>query len=187
MTQIRLPAGMVIDFKDADQTVIEKSLKNLKNEKPELFVQQEEKEFDYSTATFDEIAARGEARGSSQQTSEDQGPPLTHPEAEVTNASFQYFYGKADDDEEREARLASEFGPDSFERRGQNNYILNLDNITPEIKEKYKLPENGTMQVNRKGMSRYDLARFGGEYKGVLLSTLAAGIAFPGIGLHQHL
>ena len=183
MTQIRLPAGMVIDFKDADQTVIEKSLKNLKNEKPELFVQQEEKEFDYSTATFDEIAARGEARGSSQQTSEDQGPPLTHPEAEVTNASFQYFYGKADDDEEREARLASEFGPDSFERRGQNNYILNLDNITPEIKEKYKLPENGTMQVNRKGMSRYDLARFGGEYKGVLLSTLAAGIAFPGIGL----
>ena len=179
MAVVELPSGNQIDFGDADPETIQNALKQMQKEKPELFEVKEER----SPVFAGDVIAAARKRRATGQASEDQGPPLTHPEAEVTNASFQYFYGKADDDEEREARLASEFGPDSFERRGQNNYILNLDNIAPEIKRKYKLPENGTMQVNRKGFSRYDLARFGGEYKGVLLSTLAAGIASTGVGI----
>jgi len=179
MAVVELPSGNQIDFGDANPETIQNALKKMKEEKPELFEVKEES----SPVFASDVIAAARKRRATGQTSEDQGPPLTHPEAEVTNASFQYFYGKADDDEEREARLASEFGPDSFERRGQNNYILNLDNIAPEIKRKYELPENGTMQVNRKGFSRYDLARFGGEYKGVLLSTLAAGIASTGVGI----
>tara|TARA_R110002051_G_scaffold4307_2_gene23057 strand:- start:1080 stop:4451 length:3372 start_codon:yes stop_codon:yes gene_type:complete len=183
MTKISLPNGMVIDFQDAPNEVIEKEITSLRNNRPELFeVQATEEPFDYGTASLQDIRDRaaGRKKGSSQ---EEKLPPLTHPEAEVANASFQYFYGKADNDAEREKRLLSEFGPNSFERRGQNNYILNLDNIAPEIKEKYELPENGTMQVNRKGFSRYDLARFGGEYKGVLTTTLAAGLASTGVGI----
>ena len=183
MAVVELPSGNQIDFGDADPETIQNALKQMQKEKPELFQVSKEVVEEGPSMLPADIIDRANKRKATRQTSEDQGPPLTHPEAEVANASFQYFYGKADDDEEREARLASEFGPDSFERRGQNNYILNLDNIAPEIKRKYKLPENGTMQVNRKGFSRYDLARFGGEYKGVLLSTLAAGIASTGVGI----
>ena len=108
MTQIRLPNGTVIDFKDADQTIIEKSLKNLRSEKPEFFTPKK-KEINYSTASFEEIAERGRTK-KGVQTSEDQGPPLTHPELEVADAGFQYFYGKADNDAERTKRLVSIFG-----------------------------------------------------------------------------
>ena len=179
MAVVELPSGNQIDFGDANPETIQNALKKMQEEKPELFEVKEES----SPVFAGDVIAAARKRRATGQASEDQGPPLTHPEAEVANASFQYFYGKADDDEEREARLASEFGPDSFERRGQNNYILNLDNIAPEIKEKYDLPSQGTMQVNRKGFSRYDLARFGGEYKGPILTTLAAGIAFTGVGI----
>ena len=180
MTQIRLPNGTVIDFKDADQTIIEKSLKNLRSEKPEFFTPKK-KEINYSTASFEEIAERGRTK-KGVQTSEDQGPPLTHPELEVADAGFQYFYGKADNDAERAKRLVSVFGEEGIEQRGPNNFILNLDNIEATIKDKYDLPDSGTMPVNRKGFSRYDLARFGGEYRGVLVSTLAAGLATTGVG-----
>jgi len=116
------------------------------------------------------------------QAAEPKYPELTHPGLEVANAGFQFFYGKASNDEERRARLVSIFGEEGVEQRGPNNFILNLDNVEEIIKEKYDLPENGTMQVNRKGMSRYDFARFGGEYRGPLLTTLAVGILTAGVG-----
>jgi len=183
MAVIELPSGNQIDFGDADPETIQNALKKMQEEKPELFEVKEEVVEESSPVFASDVIARANERRANRQSPEDQGPPLTHPDLEVANASFQYFYGKADDDEEREARLASEFGPNSFERRGQNNYVLNLDNIAPEIKKKYDLPDSGTMQVNRKGMSRYDFARFGGEYKGVLTATLAAGIASTGVGI----
>ena len=148
----------MIDFQDASQEVIEKEITNLRNTKPELF----EEKVDYSTISFEDLQKRVRTR-SSAQTSEDQGPPLTHPELEVADAGFQYFYGKADNDAERAKRLVSVFGEEGIEQRGPNNFILNLDNIEATIKDKYDLPDSGTMPVNRKGFSRYDLARFGGE------------------------
>ena len=178
MTKISLPNGMVIDFQDAPNEVIEKEITSLRNNKPELF----EEKIDYSTISFEDLQKRMKTRSGSQ-TSEDQGPPLTHPELEVADAGFQFFYGQADNDAERAKRLVSVFGEKGVEKRGQNNFILNLDNIEATIKDKYDLPDSGTMQVNRKGFSRYDLARFGGEYRGPLLTTLAAGIASTGVGI----
>jgi hypothetical protein len=170
MTKINLPNGAVIDFKDAPQEVIEKEITNLRNTKPELF----EEKVDYSTISFQDLQKHVRAKAGSQ-ASEDQGPPLTHPDLEVADAGFQYFYGKADNDEERQARLVSVFGEKGVEKRGPNNFILNLDEVEKTIKEKYDLPDSGTMAVNRKGFSRYDLARFGGEYRGPLLATLGVG------------
>ena len=184
MAVIELPSGNQIDFGDADPETIQNALKKMKKEKPELFeVKEEVVEESSPVFASDVIARANKRRANQQQAREVQGPPLTHPELEVADAGFQYFYGQADNDAERAKRLVSVFGEEGIEKRGQNNFILNLDNIEATIKDKYDLPDSGTMQVNRKGFSRYDLARFGGEYRGPLLTTLAAGLATTGVGI----
>ena len=179
MTKINLPNGAVIDFKDAPQEVIEKEITNLRNTKPELF----EEKVDYSTISFQDLQKHVRAKAGSRASEDEVEVEVTHPELEVASHGFQFFYGKADNDEERAARLESVFGPATYQRLGHDNFILLLDKISPEKKAEHSLPDSGTMPVNRKGFSRYDLSRFGGAYRGPLLTTLAAGLYTTGIGI----
>ena len=58
-----------------------------------------------------------------------------------------------------------------------------LDNISPEKKEQYKLPEAGTIRVNQPGFTGKDISRFAGAYRGPLITTTVAGLMTGGIGL----
>ena len=183
MTKFQLPSGQIIDFTGMDQETIGKSLKNLKEAQPKLFEKKEEKkELDYGSISFEDLQ---KSRGIGVDTSKEEAEKekLVTNEGEVESHAFQFYYGKADDDNEREKRLTREFGENSFQRLGQNDYILNLDNISTEKKREYNLPEDGTIRVNKKGFSRYDLSRFTGEYRGPLLATTAVGLAIPGVNI----
>jgi len=185
MTKFQLPSGQVIDFTGMNQKAIGNSLKNLKASQPELFEKKEEKkELDYGNVSFEDLQkSRGVGVGVDTSKEEAEKEKLITNEGEIESHAFQFYYGKADNDKGREKRLTREFGENSFQRLGQNDYVLNLDNISTDKKREYNLPEDGTIRVNKKGFSRYDLSRFGGEYRGPLLATTAVGLAVPGVNI----
>jgi len=109
--------------------------------------------------------------------------PVPTNEGEVQDHGFQFFYGRADRDEERALRLEQTFGPGTYEQVGHDDFFLLLDKISPELKNQYNLPQEGTIRVNEKGFSVYDLSRFGGGEAGPLGLALGAGLMFSGVGI----
>ena len=180
MTVIRLPSGNKINFGNADQETIKKALQGMKEKRPELFQEAEPK---FATDIFAKADRQKQLQAT--QTTEQQAEQkdLVTNDGEIQSLAFQYFYGKADNDKGREMRLTQEFGDGTFQKLGTNDYMLLLDNISTEKKRQYNLPEEGTIRVNKKGFSRYDLSRFGGEYRGPLIATTAASLAFTGVGI----
>jgi hypothetical protein len=163
MPVITLPSGLNVDFGDLSQKEIELTLSSMMSEKPELF-----------------------QSSSPEATTQEQA---TTPAFEITNEGeveshgFQASYGQADTDEERALRLEKEFGPGTFTQLGRDEFALLLDNISPEKKTEYKLPETGTIRVNQPGFTARDISRFAGAYRGPLVTTTVAGIMTGGIGL----
>ena len=181
MVEMALPSGLVVDFEDASDAEIETTLIEMQKEQPELFEEVEVQEApDLGTASYEELREyyQGTEGGA-------EAAPAFEPThaGEIESHSFQFDYGKADTDEERALRLEHEFGPGSYQQVGRDDFVLNLDNVTPEKKAQYKLPESGTMRVNQPGFSSYDLSGFGGAYRGPLATTLATGFFTAGTGL----
>ena len=116
---------------------------------------------------------------------QDQPPPpeATNP-GEVESAGFQFRYGRADTIGDKAKRLESEFGPGSYQQvEGTDKFFLLLDNISPEIKKEYNLPDTGTIYANEPGFSWYDVSAGAGAEAGPLTAALAAGLVFSGAGL----
>ena len=182
MTEMTLPSGAVFDFGDLSKEEIADSLTDLRNEKPELFMEgAASKRFDYSAATEEEIEAYF-----AQQKDDVSSPPppeATNP-GEVESAGFQFRYGRADTIGDKAKRLESEFGPGSYQQvEGTDKFFLLLDNISPEIKKEYNLPDTGTIYANEPGLSWYDVSAGAGAEAGPLTAALAAGLVFSGAGL----
>ena len=105
-------------------------------------------------------------------------------EGEVSDAGFQFFYGRADSMGDKAKRLESTFGPGTFEQvEGTGDFTLLLDNISPELKKEYDLPETGDIFVNKPGMSWYDVAGFAGAELAPMTAALGAGLVFSGAGI----
>jgi hypothetical protein len=110
-------------------------------------------------------------------------------DGQVTSASDRYGFGEADTAAEEEQFLTNTYGPGSFGKDNQGRYYLNLDNISPEIKEAKGLPESGTMWFNKPGggflglFDMPDVVEFAGKYRGELIGGTAAALATTGVGL----
>ena len=131
MTLLTLPSGQTIDFGDMDKESIKKTLQGMQAKKPELFQEAKPK---YAPEIFAE-ANKQRLLEAEQQTSEKaQQKDLVTNDGEVQSHAFQYYYGKADNDKEREMRLTREFGDGTFQKLGTNDYMLLLDNISTEKK-----------------------------------------------------
>lgn len=105
-------------------------------------------------------------------------------EGEVDDTAFQFMYGRADNIEEKAKRLEAEFGPGTFRQvEGTDKFVLLLDNVSPEKKKEYGLPDTGDIYVNRPGFSWYDVAGFGGQEAAPLTAALGAGLIFSGVGI----
>jgi len=183
MAQIRLPSGDIIDFGEASEEQINDTLSQMKQGRPALFKEREEKEVtdqpDLGTASLEELRAYV-GKGREEEAVE---VPVPTNEGEVQDHGFQFFYGRADRDEERALRLEQTFGPGTYEQVGHDDFFLLLDKISPELKNQYNLPQEGTIRVNEKGFSVYDLSRFGGGEAGPLGLALGAGLMFSGVGI----
>ena len=180
MVQLALPNGTILDFEDASQDQIREALIRIKEKQPELFVEKPEPaRLDLGTASLEEI--RG-AMGVGQETEKIDYQP-SNP-GEVEDAGFQFWYGRADNINDKAKRLEHKFGPGSYQQiEGTDKFVLLLDNISPEIKKDNDLPETGTIWVNEPGFSRYDLAGVAGAEAAPLTAALGAGLIFSGVGL----
>lgn len=157
MSVIMFPSGQEIDFGEMSPEEMEPILAQLQEEKPEMFVASSPPEEELSVSQiFDKADSQ-------------RSKPTDTPEIKVTNDgeikdhSFQFWYGRADNDSDREARLTQEFGPEGFIKLASDDYALNLDKISPEKKQEYDLPQNGTIRVNQPGLSWYDVSGFAGQ------------------------
>ena len=187
MTQIQFPSGEVIDFENADEQQIKNVVDGLRERNPELFVEKTTSPTSATSfrgATFDDIVA-------SVQEEEGSRTPSFQPtnDVEVIDFETRFEFGKADRADEKEAALTRIFGPDSFGVSPQGDYYLKLDNISPEIKASKKLPETGTMWVNKPGggflglFNMPDVYQFLGQYRGELLGGTGAAILAGPLGL----
>lgn len=178
MTQLALPNGTVLDFEDASQDQISQALSELKESQPEFFEEPPEP-IDLGSASIEQVQ---EAVGISRVEEVPEYKPSN--EGEIEDTGFQFFYGRADNIEEKAKRLESTFGPETFKQvEGTDKFTLLLDNISPELKKEYGLPETGDMYVNKPGFSWYDVAGFGGAEAAPLTAALGAGLVFSGVGI----
>ena len=196
MTQISLPSGTIIDFKDLGSKEIESALVRMQEEDPSLFVAPEQEErlslpVPETESMVEKAYQQYLMRGTPSEVSigeygdieyGPEGAAATN-EGEVDDHFFQFKYGRADNDEEREKRLTAEFGENSFIRKGYGDYLLNLDNIGQAKKEEYNLPLEGTIHVNEPGLSWYDVSGFLGGEAAPLGAALGAGLVFSGVGI----
>ena len=179
MVQMTFPNGTVIDFEDASDSDIEGAIGVLSTEQPELF--EETKPLDLGTASLEEIRSRMGLDESGKTNITEYQP--SNP-GEIEDAGFQFLYGRADSAGDRAKRLEAEFGPDSYQQvEGTEDFVLLLDNVSPEKKQEYGLPETGDMYVNEPGMSWYDVAGFAGAEVAPMTAALGAGLMFSGVGL----
>jgi len=186
MTIVNLPSGTSIDFEGASDSQIEESLMLLQKEQPELFSGPEISEQEYiNLLSPGEAIAYGQARYGKEAKDRASVPEFqpSNP-GEVEDAGFQFWYGRADNINDKAKRLEHKFGPGSYQQiEGTDKFILLLDNISPEIKKDNDLPETGTIWVNEPGFSRYDLASAAGAEAAPLTAALGAGLIFSGVGL----
>jgi len=115
------------------------------------------------------------------QEEEVRGP--TNP-GEVESWGFRWRFGKADNRVGKTRVIEETFGEGSAMEFGPEDYGVNLDNVTEEIKEKYNLPASGTIRANKPGYSHWDLVTFGAEVRGPLVAAMAvapftAGLSLP--------
>ena len=179
MVQMTFPNGTVIDFEDASDSDIEGAIGVLRTEQPELF--KESKPLDLGTASLEEIRSRMGLDESGEVNVPEYKPSN---EGEVDDTAFQFMYGRADNIEEKAKRLEAEFGPGTFRQvEGTDKFVLLLDNVSPEKKKEYGLPDTGDIYVNRPGFSWYDVAGFGGQEAAPLTAALGAGLIFSGVGI----
>ena len=171
MTVLTFPSGQEMDFEGLSNEEIEPIIAQLQEEKPELFQTSEE------DLSVEEIYARADAQRGS--VPEEFRP--TH-EGEVKDLGLQYFVGRGDTDEERLLRLTEVFGQEGVTQVAADDFVLNLDNIGEELKEKYNLPETGTIRFNEPGLSWQDVSGFLGRETVPLVAALGASVAATGMG-----
>jgi len=147
--------------------------------------------FDPGTASQEELEAfytaqgrkeRGQQQGTIGAEGQAQQPAYASPtiEGEIDSFIFRAGFGTKDNEQERIEYIEEKFGPNTAVKFGPEDYGINLDNVEASIKEDYNLESSGTMRVNEPGFSIYDVADFGGEYRGPLIATaLAAPFLAP--------
>jgi len=177
MVTLSLPNGQNLDFGDASDQEIETVITSMKKEQPELF-EEAEAAPDLGSASYEELR---EYYGG--QTPEGQAAEvkITH-EGEVKDLGLQYFVGRGDTDNDRQKRLVSVFGEEGVTKVGADDFVLNLDTITEDVKEKYGLPQSGTIRFNEPGLSWQDVSGFLGRETVPLVAALGASVAATGLG-----
>jgi len=102
---------------------------------------------------------------------------------EVKSIGFRWRFGKADNVVGKTRVIEETFGEGSAIQFGPEDYGIDLDKITEDIKTQYNLPNSGTIRVNKPGYSHWDLVTFGAEVRGPLVAAMVAAPFTAGMSL----
>ena len=82
--------------------------------------------------------------------------PTEEIDGEITNDSLRYQVARGDDDEERAGVLAELLGEGTFERVGEDTFVVDQSKVSPEIRRKYGLGDTGKVYLDKPGFSVSD-------------------------------
>jgi len=102
---------------------------------------------------------------------------------EVKSIGFRWRFGKADNVVGKTRVIEETFGEGSAIQFGPEDYGIDLDKITEDIKTQYNLPNSGTIRVNKPGYTHFDLVNFGAEVRGPLVAAMVAAPFTAGLSL----
>ena len=102
---------------------------------------------------------------------------------EVKSIGFRWRFGKADNVVGKTRVIEETFGEGSAIQFGPEDYGIDLDKITEDIKTQYNLPNSGTIRVNKPGYTHFDLVNFGAEVRGPLVAAMVAAPFTAGMSL----
>ena len=102
---------------------------------------------------------------------------------EVKSIGFRWRFGKADNVVGKTRVIEETFGEGSAIQFGPEDYGIDLDKVTEDIKTQYNLPNSGTIRVNKPGYSHWDLINFGAEVRGPLVAAMVAAPFTAGMSL----
>jgi len=110
--------------------------------------------------------------------------PVAEPEkidGEIKNNSLRYQVARGDDDNEKALVLTELLGEGTFERVGEDTFVVDQSKVAPEIRRQYELGDTGKVYVDKPGFSSMDLTDFVGESGPVVAGAVGASIAVAGM------
>ena len=105
------------------------------------------------------------------------------PTEEIENASLRYQVGRMDDDEEKANLLTQMLGEGTFERIGEDTFVVDQEQVSPELRDKYGLKDTGKVYVDKPGLSWYDVVDFAGESGPPVAAAVGASLMATGFGI----
>ena len=102
--------------------------------------------------------------------------PTEEIDGEITNDSLRYQVARGDDDEERAGVLAELLGEGTFERVGEDTFVVDQSKVSPEIRRKYGLGDTGKVYLDKPGFSVSDLTDFAGESGPAVTGAIGASL-----------
>ena len=191
MAVIQLPSGVEFDTEDMDADKVGAVLQQLQENQPELFKEPQQRtlpELNLATASKEEIenfARLREEAGLNPLTGQPLKPGETTSLKEVGvdyRTGLQDFglragFSARELPEEKEAYLKDKIGEGGFRQDKAGRFI-----ITKEGRETLGLGEGKEFAIDEEGITRYDVADFGGEVGVPLSAGIGAGLLLSGTG-----
>ena len=110
--------------------------------------------------------------------------PVAEPEkidGEIKNNSLRYQVARGDNDQDKALVLTELLGEGTFERVGEDTFVVDQSKVAPEIRRQYELGDTGKVYVDKPGFSSMDLIDFAGESGPVVAGAVGASIAVAGM------
>ena len=187
MTKIAFPSGQIIDFSGLSENELNDAVSDLEQNSPELFEKpisepQEPKVTDLDDYSLDRRKIEPKQLLQPRKTESQVRAVIPSHIGEIENAFAQGYIERGFDIEDKKRRTISLFGDNSFAQDDKGNIVLNLDNIDKNVKEKYNLPDKGSIYVNQPGFTKYDVSNFFATEAAPLVASIGAGLATTGAG-----
>ena len=123
--------------------------------------------------TFDYTVVKAEAP--------EEAPEVEEIDGEIKSNSLRFQVARGDDDEEKAGVLTELLGEGTFERVGEDTFVVDQSKVDPEIRKRYGLGDTGKVYVDKPGLTWSDLTDVAGEVGAPLTGAVGASLAVAGM------
>ena len=108
--------------------------------------------------------------------------PEPEPEidGEIEDNSLRFQVARGDDDEEKAVVLTELLGDGTFERVGEDTFVVDQSKVAPEIRAQYGLGDTGKVYVDKPGFTSKDFIDFAGESGPATAAAVGASLVMAG-------
>jgi hypothetical protein len=108
-------------------------------------------------------------------------PEVEEIDGEIRSNSLRYQVARGDDDDDKALVLTELLGEGTFERVGEDTFVVDQSKVAPGIRRQYGLGDTGKVYVDKPGFSVSDITDFAGESGPAVAGAVGASIAVAGM------